>query len=106
MFSSNYPYTPYQTQQTNNGIIWCQGLSGAKSYPVGPGQTVLLMDSEANVFYIKSADVSGMPMPLRIFDWKERIEKSDTAPNFVTREEFEKAIKELRDGKQSVSATE
>ena len=30
------------------------------------------MDSESNSFYIKSCDASGMPLPLRIFDYKER----------------------------------
>lgn len=30
------------------------------------------MDSESNSFFIKSADTSGMPLPLRIFDYQER----------------------------------
>lgn len=39
---------------------------------VAAGNTVLLMDSENQTFYLKSADPSGMPLPLRIFDYKER----------------------------------
>ncbi len=57
---------------TSNSIIWVQGESGAKSYMVAPGNTVLLMDSEGYSFYLKSADNSGMPLPLRIFDYVER----------------------------------
>ena len=63
--------TPAQsTSQQVNAINWVQGEAGAKSVPVAPGQKVLLMDSETNVFYVKSSDVSGMPLPLRIFEYK------------------------------------
>ena len=82
-------------QQGNNGIIWVQGEEGAKAYMVAPGNSVFLMDSEASVFYIKSSDASGMPMPLRIFDYTERTAAKTPAqaapmPNeeYVTRQEF------------------
>lgn len=61
-----------QPQQQAAPIIWVQGEAGAKSFLVAPGQTVQLMDSEAEVFYIKATDASGVPMPLRVFDYKER----------------------------------
>ena len=76
-----YNYVPQQMQQpqvaqpqpvNDNGILWVQGEAGAKSWAVAPGKSVMLMDSESNTFYIKSSDQSGMPMPLRIFDYKER----------------------------------
>ncbi|MDE5765335.1 MAG: hypothetical protein K2N49_02010 [Ruminococcus sp.] len=54
-----------QQPQNSNSVIWVQGEAGAKSYLVAPGQTVWLMDSENLVFYIKSTDPSGMPLPLR-----------------------------------------
>lgn len=82
--------------QSNNGLIWVQGEAGAKSYPVAPGATVMLMDSEDNRFYIKSADASGMPLPLRIFDYSERTGQAAPKPqnatntaDFVTRAEFD-----------------
>ena len=118
MFTNNYPWNtiPYQTtaapqQQQSNSIIWVQGEAGAKSYLVAPGQSVLLMDSESNVFYIKSSDQSGMPMPLRTFDYKERVvAKNETAPiqknDYVTRDEFEKRLAEIGNAKQSVSTVE
>ena len=87
-------YQPPQ-QQNNNGIIWVQGEEGAKAYMVAPGNSVFLMDSEASVFYIKSSDASGMPMPLRIFDYTERTAartpaQPSSAPGeeYVTRQEF------------------
>lgn len=98
------PSQPMQVQQPNNGLIWVQGESGAKSYLVAPNSTVMLLDSENSAFYLKSADSSGMPLPLRIFDYKERInapsqaavastiEEKINLDNFVTRKEFEERM--------------
>lgn len=98
------PTQPTQAQQTGNGLIWVQGEAGAKSYLVAPGNTVMLMDSEGSRFYLKSADASGMPMPLRIFDFKERTDAPGNAPQapvgaetidinkLVTRDEFERRM--------------
>ena len=57
------------------------------------------MDSEDSVFYVKSSDASGMPMPLRVFDYSERTAQQtaqpQVAPEYVTREEFERQIAEI-----------
>lgn len=84
-----------QTQGTPS-IIWVQGEEGAKAYMVAAGNSVLLMDSENSAFYIKSTDASGMPLPLRMFDYKERTTAAKTPAQtaqqpgveFVTRAEF------------------
>lgn len=98
------PTTQPMAQQGNSGLIWVQGEAGAKSYIVAPGNTVMLMDSEGERFYLKSADSSGIPMPLRIFEYKESTETPSNATsypvtaqnvnfdNFVTREEFEQRM--------------
>ena len=94
-----YPQTPtqppIQTSQSS-GIVWVQGEAGAKSYLVGAGQSVLLMDSESSAFYIKSTDASGMPLPLRVFDYTERVQAQKPVgaseiniDKYVTREEFD-----------------
>ena len=92
---------PMPQQQQSNGLIWVQGIEGAKSHFVEPGRSVLLMDSESNSFFIKSADVSGMPLPLRIFDYSERTAQNAQKPpvtaavdtdRYITREEFESRI--------------
>lgn len=88
--------------QTNQGLLWVQGESAARSYLVAPNSTVLLMDSESPVFYLKSADGSGMPLPLRAFDYKERtqdtpqntpqapqIAQTDLDSKYVTRAEYD-----------------
>ena len=82
----------------SNGINWVSGESGAKSWIVGRGESVLLMDSESQCFYIKSADASGMPLPLRVFDYTERTQNTpqcsqsvlnQSSDNFITRTEFD-----------------
>lgn len=76
--------TPQTNQSNNSGIVWVQGEAGAKSYLVGAGNSVMLMDSEQSVFYIKSTDQSGMPLPLRIFDYTERTETPHTPSNLAS----------------------
>ena len=96
------PSMPSQPmQQQSSQIIWVSGEAGAKTYLVAPGNTVMLLDAENSVFYLKSADASGMPLPLRIFDHKERTTTAQQAfggpvtaesvnlDNFVTRKEFD-----------------
>lgn len=102
-FNNNFN-NPYGQQ---GGIVWVQGEAGAKSYMVGAGNSVLLMDSEKSTFYIKSTDASGMPLPLRIFDYSERREGTTTlaqpaaAPsidlnNYVTKDELKKALDKIK----------
>lgn len=112
---NNYvPQIPQQIPQTNNApqnesaINWVQGLEGAKSWAVAAGKSVMLMDSESNTFYIKSSDNSGMPMPLRIFDYTERtnnqVQKNDAVPRpeidttqFVTWDIFNSKMQEMKE---------
>lgn len=87
-------------QQVNQGLLWVSGEVGAKSYLVAPNSTVLLMDSDAQRFYLKSADNAGMPS-LRIFEYSEVTNIPQNMPQalntdlkeldskYVKREEYE-----------------
>lgn len=83
-----------QPPQTNQGLLWVSGEVGAKSYLVAPNSTVLLMDSDDAVFYLKSADSAGLPT-LRTFSYVEiesnhnKQKSSEVQKEFVEREEFE-----------------
>lgn len=79
--SFNAPQQPAGAPQAQTGTItWVQGIEGAKAYPVAPGATALLMDSDGSCFYLKTADTSGMPMPLRVFDFTERAVEAKIQP--------------------------
>lgn len=94
----NIPQMPQAP--VNQGLLWVQGEGGAKSYLVAPNSTVLLMDSDAQRFYLKSADNAGMPN-LRIFEYTEVTNATHNTPQgsysneidldgkYVTREEYE-----------------
>lgn len=95
---ANNPASP----QMSNSPIWVQGEAGAKSYMVAPGNTVMLMDSENCVFYLKTADASGMPS-MRTFDYTERMQNSGgkrptvqqpsvDLGNYVTHQELEEKL--------------
>lgn len=89
-------------QQINQGLLWVQGEAGAKSYLVAPNTTVLLMDSEASRFYLKSTDGAGMPS-LRIFEYQEvsanmqQVNINNFDNKYVTREEYATLQKQYED---------
>ena len=77
-----------QPRQEQPAINWVQGEAGAKSWFVAPGATVLLMDSETQKFYLKTADISGVPQ-LRTFEYTEVGAQKPAEPKkYITEEEF------------------
>lgn len=75
------------------------GVENAKTFPIAPNSTVLLMDSEAPKFYIKTSDMNGM-CNLETYKFEKYVEQMTKTPepsldNYVTREEFNAAIAKL-----------
>lgn len=98
------PQMTAQQPPQQGAPIWVQGEAGAKSFLVAPGQSLILMDSEADVFYIKASDAAGMPQPLRIFDYKERttgaqrhVQTAQAPAEYVTRAEYDALAARLAD---------
>lgn len=94
----NNMYNPMPQYQPN-GINWVSGYEGARQYPVQRNGAVVLLDNEANKFYIKTCDNIGM-CELRVFDFTEVTTNSKSnnviAQNdYVTRDEFNKLIEQL-----------
>ncbi len=103
---SYYPQVQAQPQQINNGIIWVQGEASAKSYPVAPNTSVPLWDSEANVIYIKSADMSGMPS-IKVLDYTIRNNQTKVAEavpqmNFATKDDLDSLRSEINSLKSKI----
>lgn len=80
-----YPNYSQTQQPQSNGINWVQGIEGAKAYPIAPNATVMLMDSNDQTFYIKSADATGRPT-VTLYDYKERKVGKDTTEENKTAE--------------------
>ena len=101
-----YPYQNFVPQvQVQNTLKFIQGGDAtAKAYPVTPGDTVVLMDTEESYIYIKSVGFNGVPNPLRKFKYEEVFETktedipiAKEVPNYVTKEDFNAAIKEIKE---------
>ncbi len=95
-----------QQSQEQTGPIWVQGEAGAKSYLVGPGKTVPLWDSEAQVIYMKTADPSGMPS-MKVLDYTIRDGsnlpgKKEDAPEYATKSEVETIKESLKHEKETL----
>lgn len=99
-----------QTFQNKNVFEWVQGEAGARGYMVPAGMTAWLMDSERQTFYIKSTDVSGIPQPLRIFDFTERTAQHVPVPEpkseYVTKDEMKAYIAEIMKEKNHESSVQ
>lgn len=89
-----------QNQQSNGGTIvgWTQGINGAKAYPLGPNTRAYLFDTEVDKFYTKNTDASGVPQPVREFEYFEvehHEEESLDPSNYVTKAEFDSMSEKL-----------
>ncbi len=86
-------YMPQQPQpQTNTAtvaMVLVNSEDEAKNYPLSPGGSIFLMDSNNQLFYTKSVDFSG----IATFKKYQFHEVTDTpaagGSNYITREEFE-----------------
>lgn len=84
----------YAPVQQNNVYYWVQGEEGAKAYPVGAGNTVMLMDSENPVMYKKYADQTGRPI-LEVYDLVPRTTASvQNEGEFVRKDEIAAIVAE------------
>ena len=107
-YPSYYPnlqnMQPMQMQQSQQSMIFSfvKGEQGAISYVVPPNSTALLMDSESNHFWLKSADASGMPFPLRKFAFNEETQQSSNQ----TMQQFSTPTHESVDMSQYVKRSE
>ena len=101
-----------QMRPDSSGLNWVQGEAGAKSWYITPGSTVLLMDSENQRFYLKSADMNGVPA-MRTFQYSEVGAQPAANPvesqTFVTTEAFEnfrdEVLKRLEDLSEPVEVS-
>ena len=104
---SNPMFQPMQSRPDPTGLNWVQGEAGAKSWFVTPGSTVLLMDSEAQKFYLKMADPSGVPT-MRTFEYTEigtqKQQETIQMANFVTVDAFNEFKSEVIGKLEELSA--
>ena len=115
-----YPYNPYsypmyqqptnQNTQTNQ-YAYVNGIEGAKSYQMQPNQTIMLMDSDSPICYMKSSNSMGQST-LRYFKLNEVSEselKASSQPqtnDYVLKAEFEALSKRIDELSQIIQKSE
>ena len=75
---------PINQNQPQSSLIWVNGEDGAKNYPVAKGNTILLLDAEDSLFYLKSIDLTGV-VSIRKFKFDEIL---NNETNKDTKEKF------------------
>lgn len=88
-YQGNLGNTQQQPQIQQDERIFVSNQQAAEAYIVAANSFVRLWDSSQPRFYEKSADYTGRPMAIKIYEYKEvsPIQQNQTA-DFVTNEEF------------------
>lgn len=124
-YNNNFPYfngnnnqpnygnnfTQPQPQQQLNTYAFVNGLEGAKAYQVQPNQTMLLMDSDNPIAYMKTANAMGQST-LRYFKLIEINETELKTPQqktseidpslFASKKELQELAKKIDDLKSKL----
>lgn len=93
------PYQPYQAQQITTpptiraDIVQVGNRAEAMNFPVGAGQTQMMIAKDDSAIYIKSAFANGQANLEEYIKKPHEVEKP--SQDYVTREEFERRIAEL-----------
>lgn len=100
MFGNYNPYMPQQfvmdPQRNAPQLIRVTGMEGAKAYQMPPNSVVPLFDADNDIMYVKSTDGAGFPT-IRAFAFQPVEDKPEQVQQYVTRDEFDAAMKHLRE---------
>ena len=88
-----------QPQQQQNVYAFVNGIEGAKAYPMSPNQTVMLMDNDNPIAYIKQSNGMGQAT-LKCYRLTETTEqeirgKAQPSADYATRAELEALAKKI-----------
>lgn len=85
---NNYGYFNQQPIMPTNSYAFVNGIEGAKSYPVPPNKTILLMDSDNPIFYFKSSNDLGQ-CSIKTYEFKEITTQQDNNQKYVLKSDFD-----------------
>lgn len=99
-------YQNQQSIQQNPIFFWTNGQEEATRSPIPANSWALIMDKQADVFYIRRRDAYGNESPLEIYDFSKRVVIDPNSP--VGREEFSNltlTVSNLREGLDEINQT-
>ena len=100
-YTANSNMLQPNSPKSNIDIIEIQGGEPvAYGTIVEPGKTKWMIDSSESTIYIKSVDNNGMPLPLRILNYTEKIPMANQKEDiYVTKDGLEELVSEIVDRK-------
>lgn len=103
VFPVNYQYYPQQYGQQlmtpptiHAEIVQISGDDEANSFPVGTGQSQMMMKRDDSAIYIKTVFANGQSRLVRYV--REEEKPQEKTADFVTHEELEKRLAEIMKG--------
>lgn len=97
---NSYGYNPYQYNNFKQ-YAFVNGIEGAKAYQMPPNQTMLLMDSDNPIAFMKTSDSVGKAT-LRYFKLMEineaevlKMSQPKPAPEYVLKSDFDNLSQKL-----------
>lgn len=111
-FNPNPYGQPQQAPQTNT-YAFVNGIEGAKSFPMGPNQTVMLMDSDQPIAYMKQSNNMGQAT-IKYFRLVETSEaelrvsaqKQAPSPEYATKAELDALARKIEELSKPKAAPE
>lgn len=112
MPTANYNATAQAPRQQSSsfsslGFNEVAGIEGVNRWPLAPGATVPLKDSTSDLLFVKSCDMTGTPLPLRVIRMVDVTQEYMQNEGAVTRKEFnalQSAIGELKQMLEDLTA--
>lgn len=97
------PLSVSQQPAVYNPIIPVVGRAGAESYPIGPGNTLVLLDTDPNsgLLFIKSRDTFGNNPILEVYKKVEE-PKNQNEVSFVSQNSFDELKQLVTEMKKSL----
>ena len=86
----------YNPQPRSQGITWVNGEEAARTYPIPYNSTMMLMDSESPVLYVKTVDSIGRITDFEVYDLINRAPKKEqvsiNTDDFVKKADLDKML--------------
>lgn len=85
-----------QTIQQGYQIQTVKGIAGARAFAIPPSSSIVLMDTDSSVFYVKTTDANGLET-VKAYEFSEKeVDAPElTSDKYVLKSDFEKLSEQV-----------
>lgn len=96
-----------QTIQQGYQIQTVKGIAGARAFAIPPSSSIVLMDTDSSVFYVKTTDANGLET-VKAYEFSEKEVDSPelSSDKFILKSDFEKLAEKVEEFMKSASNSE